>query len=147
QEVQALPRHAGLTVVQVVAGILRDAEGRVLIAQRPAGKHMAGSWEFPGGKRRAGESAEAALARELREELGIEIDGLERFMTIDHEYPDRRVILETYLIRHCHGEVHGREGQAIRWCRVEELASAGILPADLPIVAALCAGGAVTQNE
>ena len=133
--------------MRVVAGILRDAEGRVLIAQRPAGKHMAGSWEFPGGKRHDGESAEEALTRELREELGIEIHGLERYMTIDHEYPDRRVILETYLIRRCHGEAHGREGQAIRWCPVEELASAGILPADLPIVAALCAGGAVTRRE
>jgi 8-oxo-dGTP diphosphatase len=108
---------------------------------------MAGSWEFPGGKRREGESAEDALARELREELGIEIHGLERFMTIDHEYPDRRVILETYLIRECRGEVYGREGQAIRWCPVAELASAGILPADLPIVAALRASGSETKHE
>ncbi len=124
-------------IVRVVAGILRDGAGRVLIAQRPAGKHLAGGWEFPGGKLHDGESAEDALVRELKEELGVEIAGLERFMTVDHAYPDRRVILQTFFVRQCLGEPEGREGQAIRWCPIAELAEAGILPADLPIIAAL----------
>jgi 8-oxo-dGTP diphosphatase len=124
-------------IVRVVAGILRDGAGQVLIAQRPAGKHLAGGWEFPGGKLHDGESAEDALVRELREELGVEIAGLERFMTVDHEYPDRRVILQTFCVGQYRGEPAGREGQAIRWCPIAELAEAGILPADLPIIAAL----------
>ena len=128
-----------MPIVRVVAGILRDGGGCVLIAQRPAGKHLAGSWEFPGGKLHAGESAREALVRELREELGVEVTGLEHFMTIDHDYPDRRVIIETFLIGHRDGEPHGREGQVIRWCPITQLASAGILPADLPIITALCA--------
>jgi 8-oxo-dGTP diphosphatase len=109
----------------------------VLIAQRPPGKHMAGGWEFPGGKVHAGESAQAALVRELREELGVDIGDLEHFMTVDHEYPDRHVIMETFLVRRCQGEPQGREGQALRWCPRALLASAGLLPADLPIVVAL----------
>jgi 8-oxo-dGTP diphosphatase len=132
-------------VVHVVAGILRDAGGRVLIAQRPHGKHLAGGWEFPGGKLQAGESAEDALVRELREELGVEISGLERFITIDHEYADRRVVMQTFIVRQCSGEPHGREGQAIRWCPLAELAGAGILPADMPIIAALAAAGESMQ--
>jgi 8-oxo-dGTP diphosphatase len=131
---------------RVVAGILRDAGGRVLIAQRPAGKHMAGGWEFPGGKRQADEPAEAALVRELHEELGVQVSALEHFMTVDHQYPDRRVILETFLVNECRGEPRGREGQALRWCPLAELASAGILPADLPIVEALSARGAAIQT-
>jgi 8-oxo-dGTP diphosphatase len=126
-------------IVRVVAGILHDSEDRVLIAQRPPGKHMAGGWEFPGGKLHAGESAEEALVREFREELGVEIADLERFMTIDHEYPDRRVVMETFLVRRCQGAPRGREGQALRWCPIALLASAGLLPADLPIVVALTA--------
>lgn len=98
---------------------------------------MAGGWEFPGGKLHAGESAEEALTRELREELGVEIEGLERLMTIDHAYPDRRVIMETFLVRRCLGEPRGCEGQALRWCPILQLATAGILPADVPIVEAL----------
>jgi 8-oxo-dGTP diphosphatase len=125
--------------IRVVAGILRDVEGRVLIAQRPAGKHMAGGWEFPGGKLHPGESAEDALARELREELGVEIAELERFVTVDHAYPDRRVIIETFLVHSSQGEPRGREGQALRWCPIAQLESAGILPADLPIIVALSA--------
>jgi 8-oxo-dGTP diphosphatase len=125
----------------VVAGILCDAEGRVLIAQRPEGRHMAGGWEFPGGKRHAGESAEEALTRELREELGVEIEGLEHFMTIDHAYPDRRVIMETFLVERCLGEPQGREGQALRWCPIPQLATVGILPADMPVIAALLGRG------
>ena len=136
---------ATFVTFRVVAGILRDTEGRVLIAQRPPGKHMAGGWEFPGGKRQDDESAQEALARELHEELGVEVAALEHFMTIDHEYPDRRVILETYLVNECRGEPRGREGQALRWCPVSELSTAGILPADLPIVVALSTQGASVQ--
>jgi 8-oxo-dGTP diphosphatase len=132
-------RVSSIEIVRVVAGILRNAADCVLIAQRPPGKHMAGHWEFPGGKLHHGESPEQALKRELREELGVDAAQFEHVMTIDHAYADRRVIMETYLVRRYQGEPHGREGQAIRWCPIGELADAAILPADLPIVAALLA--------
>ena len=115
-----------------------DAQGRVLIAQRPAGKHLAGRWEFPGGKLEHGEERRAGLARELREELGIVINGTPRpLIRLEHTYPDKHVHLDIFVVRRYQGQPQGREGQALRWVSQEELECVELLPADGPIVAAL----------
>jgi 8-oxo-dGTP diphosphatase len=135
-----VPRAPELTPgprIHVVAGILRDRAGRVLIAERPPGKHGAGHWEFPGGKVAAGESPRAALARELDEELGVRVDEAEPFTCLDHDYPDRHVHLEFWQVYRFSGEPEPREQQRLRWVPVAELGEAGLLPADAPVVALL----------
>jgi 8-oxo-dGTP diphosphatase len=123
--------------LHVVAGVLADAAGRVLIAQRPPGKHLAGGWEFPGGKRDEGESRETALRREFAEELGVEVRAARPLIRYVHDYPERRVELDVWRITaHC-GEPRGLEGQAIDWCAPEGLMAHDLLPADKPIVTAL----------
>jgi mutator protein MutT len=121
----------------VVAAVVIDAAGRVLIAQRPAGKHMAGGWEFPGGKLETGEERLAGLARELREELGIAIETPRPLIRVCHTYPTREVLLDVWVVRRYAGEPMGLDGQALRWCAQDELPTANLLPADQPIVAAL----------
>jgi mutator protein MutT len=125
--------------IHVVAAAIEDAHSRILIAQRPSGKHMAGAWEFPGGKLESGETRLEALARELREELGIEIgSGPHRpVRRISHSYPDRDVSIDVWRVRSFAGTPRGLDGQALRWCRPDELERAELLPADKPIVAAL----------
>jgi 8-oxo-dGTP diphosphatase len=125
------------TAIEVVAGILADAGGRVLIAQRPAGKALAGRWEFPGGKRDAGETPYAALVRELREELGIAVHAAERLMHYAHDYPERRVWLDVWTVGRWSGELRGLDGQALRWVEPGQLQDCDLLEADLPIVARL----------
>ena len=130
----------------VVAGVLVDSADRVLIAQRPAGKHMAGGWEFPGGKLEPGEERLAGLARELREELGIVIIGSPRpLIRVRHAYPSREVLLDIWVVKHFRGEPRGLDGQALRWCTQDELATAELLPADKPIVRALRLPERLTQ--
>ena len=124
-------------LLHVAAGVLSDAAGRVLIAQRPNGKHLAGGWEFPGGKLRAGESPAQALRRELREEIGIEVLDAEPLIRYTHDYPDRRVLLDVWRVTAFRGEPAGLEGQPLRWAPVDGLLDAGLLPADLPIIEAL----------
>jgi mutator protein MutT len=125
-------------VIHVVAAAVIDAAGRVLIAQRPSGKHMAGGWEFPGGKLEPGEERLAGLARELREELGISIIGIPRpLIRVRHAYPSREVLLDIWVVKRYSGEVRGLDGQALRWCVQDELETAELLPADRPIVRAL----------
>jgi mutator protein MutT len=121
----------------VVAAAVIDAEGRVLIAQRPPGKHLAGGWEFPGGKLRPSEDRRAGLARELREEIGIEIGTPRPLLRLRHSYPFGEVLLDVWVVRHYLGEAHALDGQALRWCTQSELESTELLPADAPIVAAL----------
>ena len=121
----------------VVAAALFDAAGRVLIAQRPCGKHLAGRWEFPGGKVGTGESEQDALARELREELGIEVGGSRPFMRLSHEYDDRRVELSMWLVDAFRGDPVGLDGQALRWVAPGELTAEDILEADVPFIRAL----------
>jgi 8-oxo-dGTP diphosphatase len=121
----------------VVAGAVIRADGYVLIAQRPPGTHLAGGWEFPGGKLEPGETRCAGLARELREELGIEIHDATPLMRIQYEYPYGVVLLDLWVVRRYEGEPKGMDGQALRWCTQEELATADLLPADRPIVEAL----------
>jgi 8-oxo-dGTP diphosphatase len=126
-----------LKSIEVVAGALYDASGRVLIAQRPPGKALAGRWEFPGGKLHDGESADDALAREMREELGVEVLAAERLMRYPHEYPDRVVWLDMWIVREWRGEPRGLDGQALKWVEPARLNGEDILEADQPIVAAL----------
>jgi len=125
--------------LRVVAAALFDSDGRVLIAQRPEGKHMAGWWEFPGGKVSPGESDADALVRELREELGIESCALREITTMSHEYPDRIVDLVLWQASLVAGEPRGLDGQQLKWVDCPSLGSSGLLPADLPLIPALLA--------
>jgi len=125
--------------LKVVVGLIEDAAGNFLIAQRRAGTHMAGLWEFPGGKRHDDESAFAALQRELREELALEVAAARRFIVVEHEYADRHVSLDTWLVTDFSGQPRPEEGQALRWVAPEALLEAGLLAADKPIVDALLA--------
>ena len=126
-----------MSVLQVVAGVLAEPAGRVLIAQRPAGRHLAGGWEFPGGKLHAGEARAAGLARELREELGIEVRYARPLIRLRHRYPDREVLLDTWLVQSFTGEPRSLDGQALRWCWRRDLPAARLLPADRPVITAL----------
>jgi 8-oxo-dGTP diphosphatase len=123
--------------VRVVAGVLRDECGRVLISQRPAGKHMAGYWEFPGGKIAPGESSEQALRRELAEELGVSLRRCHRLLQLRHDYADRVVELEVFAVDDYGGEPSGLEAQALKWVAAAELGGQALLPADRPIIEAL----------
>lgn len=125
----------GITLV--VAAAIFDSSGKVLIAERPAGKHMAGRWEFPGGKVAPGESEAAALARELAEELGIEVIGARPMMRLRHRYPDRTVELSMWLVESYRGEPQALDGQRLKWVQRAQLGREDILEADRPFVAAL----------
>ncbi len=124
-------------MIHVVAGVVIDRSRRVLIAQRPAGKHLAGAWEFPGGKLEPGEARDAGLARELREEIGITIRQPRPLIRVRHAYPYGDVLLDVWVVRRYRGHPKGLDGQRLRWCYARELPSAELLPADRPIVAAL----------
>jgi 8-oxo-dGTP diphosphatase len=123
--------------IQVVAGALFDERGRVLIAQRPPGKALAGRWEFPGGKLHDGEAAWDGLVRELHEELGVDAHAGERLIRYSHQYPERVVWLDMWLVRRWSGEPRGLDGQALKWVEPSRLAGEDILEADQPIVEAL----------
>jgi mutator protein MutT len=125
------------SLIHVVAGVVIDSHERVLIAQRPAGKHLAGGWEFPGGKLKPGEERRKGLARELLEEIGITIATPRPLMRIRHSYSYGDVLLDTWVVRSYSGHPQSLDAQALRWCTHEELAAAELLPADRPIVAAL----------
>ena len=120
----------------VVAVALVDADGRVLIAQRPEGKAMAGLWEFPGGKLASGERPEAALIRELREELGIEVKAacLAPLTFASHSYDDFHLLMPLYVCRRWEGFVEPLEGQALKWVRPKDLRAYPMPPADEPLI-------------
>jgi 8-oxo-dGTP diphosphatase len=126
-------------LVLVAAAALVDGDGRVLLAQRPAGKSMAGLWEFPGGKIEAGELPEAALIRELREELGIEVAPtcLAPFTFASHAYADFHLLMPLFICRRWQGIARPREGQAVKWVRPSAMADMPMPPADVPLVAML----------
>ena len=130
---------ADANVVLVAAVALVDIDGRVLLAQRPEGKPMAGLWEFPGGKVKGGETPEAALIRELVEELGIDVTEscLSPFTFASHRYPDFHLLMPLYVCRVWEGTPRPREGQALKWVRVERLGDYPMPPADVPLVAML----------
>nr|WP_256449494.1 8-oxo-dGTP diphosphatase MutT [Paracoccus sp. Z118] len=120
----------------VAAVALIDPEGRVLLAQRPEGKAMAGLWEFPGGKVDPGETPEAALIRELDEELGIETwnSCLAPLTFASHSYEHFHLLMPLFACRRWNGVPHGREGQALAWVRAANLRDYPMPPADLPLV-------------
>ena len=131
---------AAAAVLLVVACALVDPDGRVLLARRPEGKPMAGLWEFPGGKAHPGETPEAALIRELGEELGIGVEAscLAPFTFASHPLDDgRHLLMPLYLCRRWEGAVRAREGQALAWVRPQRLRDYAMPPADKPLVAML----------
>jgi 8-oxo-dGTP diphosphatase len=126
-----------LRSIHVVAGVITDARGRVLLARRKGGSDLAGLWEFPGGKREPGETSEAALIRELREELGIEAQVGEPIIEVPQRYPDKRLRLEVRRITGWQGVPRGREGQALTWVVPNKLTAYSMPPADYPVVGVL----------
>lgn len=123
--------------VHVIAGVLRNGRGQVLLAQRRANTHLAGCWEFPGGKLEPGELREAGLCRELHEELGVDVHAARPLIQVSHDYPDKSVLLDVWLVNDFAGEPHGKEGQPLRWVEVERLSEFNLPAADVPVVAAL----------
>ncbi|MFM9973917.1 MAG: 8-oxo-dGTP diphosphatase MutT [Beijerinckiaceae bacterium] len=125
-----------MKLLLVVACALIDADRRVLIAQRPEGKALAGLWEFPGGKLDAGERPEQALIRELREELGIEVKEacLAPLTFASHAYAEFHLLMPLYICRRWEGAVQPREGQALKWVRPNKLRDYPMPPADEPLI-------------
>lgn len=134
------PEGAPMTRLLLVAACaLIDPDGRVLLAQRPEGKSLAGLWEFPGGKCERGETPEACLIRELREELGIDTwaSCLAPLTFASHAYPDFHLLMPLYACRKWQGFAQGREGQRLAWVRADRMTDYPMPPADAPLVAAL----------
>jgi 8-oxo-dGTP diphosphatase len=127
---------AGLPIITVVAVALLDADNRVLLAQRPPGKKMAGLWEFPGGKIETGETPETALVRELHEELGIDIRAscLAPLAFASHSYDDFHLLMPLYVCRQWRGKVKAKEGQSLAWVRGNRLRDYPMPPADEPLI-------------
>ena len=125
--------------VLVAACALVDTDGRVLLAQRPAGKPMAGLWEFPGGKIEAGERPEQTLIRELKEELGIVVkeDCLAPLTFASHAYPDFHLLMPLYVCRRWEGTVTATEGQQLAWVKPNRLRDYEMPPADVPLISHL----------
>lgn len=125
--------------LRVAVGVVSDPDGRVLIAQRAAHRHQGGLWEFPGGKIEAGETAFAALVRELHEEVGIRVIAADYWLSVPFEYPDLSVTLDVYRVLRFRGDAAGREGQPLVWVSPPELGSYAFPAANRPILAALLA--------
>lgn len=129
----------GLPLLLVAAAALLDKDGRVLVAQRPEGKSMAGLWEFPGGKVKEGETPEFALCREIEEELGIEVREccFTPIAFASHSYKDFHLVMPLYVCRMWKGIVTPREGQAIKWMKIKDLYSLEMPEADVPLISQL----------
>lgn len=132
-----MSRPPELIRLDVVAGILEDTDGRVLITERVDDGPFHGLWEFPGGKIRHGESPSGALCRELTEEIGVEPIESEHFISLQYDYPDRSVAIDFYLVARWRNEPRGLEGQALNWVDIADLDVAILLPANKPVVDAL----------
>jgi 8-oxo-dGTP diphosphatase len=126
-----------LPMLLVAAAALVDADGRVLICQRPQGKQLAGLWEVPGGKVEAGETPEACLIRELEEELGIVVTHacLAPFVFASHAYESFHLLMPLYLVRRWEGTITAREHEALAWVKPSKLGDYPMPPADAPLVA------------
>lgn len=133
------PEGVCVKILLVAAVALIDGDGRVLLARRPAGKAMAGLWEFPGGKIESGETPEQALIRELSEELGIDTwaSCLAPLTFASHSYPDFHLLMPLYACRKWQGTPVAREHDALKWVRATDLRSYPMPPADIPLVAIL----------
>ena len=134
---QTHSRHmADIKLTLVVACALVDADNRVLIAQRPQGKALAGLWEFPGGKLESGERPEATLIRELHEEIGITVKEacLAPLTFVSHAYDDFHLLMPLYICRRWEGDVVAREGQKLAWVRANKLRDYQMPPADIPLI-------------
>lgn len=128
---------SSLRFIHVLAAVITDVRGRILLARRTDGRDLAGLWEFPGGKREAGESPEQALVRELQEELGITVQVGAPLINVPQEYPDKRLHLDVRHVTTWSGIPRGVEGQALAWVAPEKLVRYNMPPADRPVVAAL----------
>ena len=128
-----MPTTVPEAAIHVVAGLL-ERNDRIFLTRRPPGAHLAGKWEFPGGKLGAGESALAGLVRELHEEIGIDVVQASRFAQVRHTYPDKVILLDVWRVSAWRGEPHGREGQAARWSDPQTLRLDELPQADWPIV-------------
>ncbi len=130
---------AGLPLLLVAAAALIDKDGRVLVAQRPEGKPMAGLWEFPGGKIKDGETPEFALCREIAEELGIEVREccFTPIAFASHSYEKFHLLMPLYVCRMWQGSPVSREGQALKWMKINELYSLEMPEADVPLISQL----------
>jgi 8-oxo-dGTP diphosphatase len=133
------PPRAGLPIVTVVAVALLDADGRILLAQRPEGKSLAGLWEFPGGKLEAGETPEAALIRELHEELDIDIRAscLAPLSFVSHSYETFHLLMPLYVCRQWRGTIRMKEHKNLAWVRAARLRDYPMPPADEPLIPVL----------
>jgi len=128
------------SLVEVVAGLIQDEKGRYLVTRRRAGSHLAGFWEFPGGKRESGESLEDALKRELAEELSAHFEVGDRVETVQWEYPERTIVIHFYRCRLESGTIEPREDQAMDWVAPERLSDLDFPPADRDLITRLRAG-------
>ena len=128
---------ASMKHIHVAVGVIQRANGDIFIAQRPLNTHQGGLWEFPGGKVEPGETTPQALARELREELAIELDACEPLIQIRHDYSDKSVLLDVYRVRSFRGEPRGNEGQPVRWVNAAALDEFAFPAANQPIIKAL----------
>ena len=120
--------------IEVVAGLILDAHGRLLACRRPEGKHLGGKWEFRGGKVEAGESSESALVRELEEELGITVRPWKALTPVTHDYGRGPIRLSPFLCTVISGTLHPHEHSELRWCSTDELPGLDWAAADLPIL-------------
>ena len=128
--------HDKRKIITVSAAVLIDGEGRILLAQRPEGRSMAGLWEFPGGKIESGETPEEALIRELKEEIDIDISlaDLTPLTFVSHDYGDFQLFMPVFICRRWHGVLLPKEAQAFEWVALANLNKYAMPPADLPLV-------------
>lgn len=126
--------------IHVVAGVILNEKDQVLLALRPMHKHQGGLWEFPGGKVEEGEQVQAALARELLEELNLVVETSRSLLITEHDYGDKHVTLDVWIVSAFSGDIQGREGQELRWVKRQELPQYQFPAANLPIVQALLRG-------